>query len=761
LEGEEVVREILVDSLLSNETAAPYESNWEYLSDELKRLDLLIHFLLRHERGREPAIASDSFLDQLRGLVLTEEEISRLAPDPAIEERNDADVVHEYSDLAEALNESEIRIGRRRAASQWKHLFLSLPFIARLFNLTFIEEQVLLICLAPELERKYEKLYGYLQHDVTRKKPTVALILDLLRCSPQEKIDARAVFDSQGPLLKYRLLQISDAAPDGPAPLLGRSLKLDDRIVGLLLGHRVLDARIASCARLTFPDTEWEQASVDEVTRRRTRRFARSHFDRTDSGSLELLFHFHGPYGAGKHALAEAVCHEFGIPMLVCDLEKTLNLAAPFEEAVWLLGREAALHQAAICLENFDCLAADEEKNRDRIGALTHAIRTFSTLTFLLDRCSWKPHGDVSGQTFISLALPIPDEMARKEFWLRECAGLGQVDNDVDWDGLAGRFRFTHGQIRVAVATARDSAAWRDPDDRSITSDDLYAACRAHSNQKLATLARKIQPKYRWPDIVLPADRLQQLREICNHVKYRALVYQEWGFDHKLSLGKGLNALFAGPSGTGKTMSAEIMAGELGLDLYKIDLSMVVSKYIGETEKNLARIFEEAETSNAILFFDEADALFGRRSEVRDSHDRYANIEIGYLLQKMEEYQGVVILATNFRKNMDDAFVRRMHFTVEFPFPGEYDRRRIWEQVWPQGTPRSQDLNLEFMARRFEMAGGNIRNIALSAAFLAAADGRVITMPHLIRATRREYQKMGKVVTEGEFGEYAGFAETH
>jgi SpoVK/Ycf46/Vps4 family AAA+-type ATPase len=284
---------------------------------------------------------------------------------------------------------------------------------------------------------------------------------------------------------------------------------------------------------------------------------------------------------------------------------------------------------------------------------------------------------------------------------------------------------------------------------------------RDHSNQKLAALAQKIQPKCRWPDIVLPADRLQQLREICNHVKYRALVYQEWGFDQKLSLGKGLNALFAGPSGTGKTMSAEIMAGELRLDLYKIDLSTVVSKYIGETEKNLARIFEEAETSNAILFFDEADALFGRRSEVRDSHDRYANSEIGYLLQKMEEYQGAVILATNFRKNMDDAFVRRMHFTVEFPFPGECDRRRIWEQVWPQGTPRSPDLNLEFMARRFEMAGGNIRNIALSSAFLAAADGRVITMPHLIRATRREYQKMGKVVTEGEFGEYSGLAETH
>ena len=202
-----------------------------------------------------------------------------------------------------------------------------------------------------------------------------------------------------------------------------------------------------------------------------------------------------------------------------------------------------------------------------------------------------------------------------------------------------------------------------------MTAADLHAACRLQSNRKLAALARKITPHYTWDDIVLPADRLRQLREICNQVKYRARVYDEWGFDRKLSLGKGLNVLFAGPSGTGKTMAAEIMAGELGLDLYKIDLSTVVSKYIGETEKNLARIFDEAETTNAILFFDEADALFGKRSEVRDAHDRYANIEISYLLQRMEEYDGIVILATNLRKNMDEAFVRRMHFTVEFPFP--------------------------------------------------------------------------------------------
>jgi SpoVK/Ycf46/Vps4 family AAA+-type ATPase len=198
-------------------------------------------------------------------------------------------------------------------------------------------------------------------------------------------------------------------------------------------------------------------------------------------------------------------------------------------------------------------------------------------------------------------------------------------------------------------------------------------------------------------------------------------------------------------------MSADIIAGELGLDLYKIDLSNVVSKYIGETEKNLSRIFDEAETSNAILFFDEADALFGKRSEVKDSHDRYANIETGYLLQRMEEHEGIVILASNFRKNMDEAFTRRLHFTVEFPFPKEEDRLRIWEHVWPEAVPREPGLDLKFLARRFQITGGNIRNIALSAAFLAADDNGVVGMRHLVRATQREYQKMGKLVSESDF----------
>ena len=280
---------------------------------------------------------------------------------------------------------------------------------------------------------------------------------------------------------------------------------------------------------------------------------------------------------------------------------------------------------------------------------------------------------------------------------------------------------------------------------------DIYEACRLQSNQKLGSLSRKITPGYSWPDIVLPRNRLQQLRDICHYVEYRDQVFGEWGFGRKCSYGNGVSALFAGPSGTGKTMAAEIIAGELSLDLYKIDLSTVVSKFIGETEKNLSRIFTEAETSNAILFFDEADALFGKRSEVKDSHDRYANIEVGYLLQRIEEYDGVVILASNFRKNIDEAFVRRLQFVIEFPFPNKAERRRIWDVVWPREAPKDPGIDFDVLAERYEITGGNIRNIALASAFLAAEDGRVVNMEHLFTATQRELQKMGKIVADGAF----------
>jgi SpoVK/Ycf46/Vps4 family AAA+-type ATPase len=257
-----------------------------------------------------------------------------------------------------------------------------------------------------------------------------------------------------------------------------------------------------------------------------------------------------------------------------------------------------------------------------------------------------------------------------------------------------------------------------------------------------------------WDDLVLPQEKKQQLKEILNHVKYRNLVYSDWGFESKLALGKGINILFAGESGTGKTMAAQIIANELKLDLYKIDLSSIVSKFIGETEKNISRIFKEAETSNAILFFDEADALFGKRSEIMHAHDRYANIEVSYLLQKLEEHSEIVILASNLAKNVDDAIVRRMHFWVEFPFPDTNSRLKIWKSIFPETAPLSNDIFFDFLAKQFQISGGIIKNAALSAAFFAAEESKSISMNHIVKAIKREFDKVGKPCLKSDFGKY-------
>ena len=340
------------------------------------------------------------------------------------------------------------------------------------------------------------------------------------------------------------------------------------------------------------------------------------------------------------------------------------------------------MQQAALIIDNFQLLLENQDKNQLELDSLLETIRTFVPLVFFISDRPWKPAGAVNGLIFMEQEFTIPTEAMRKDCW-ESFSKEHQLAPGVDLTSFAVKFRFTPGQIRDSMENAEHLALQRSNRPGQIETDDLYTACHNQSNQKLSSLARKIKPKYEWEDIVLPSNELKQLREICNQVKHHHVVYGEWGFGKKISLGRGLNALFSGPPGTGKTMAAEVIAGELALEIYKIDLSQVVSKYIGETEKNLGKIFVEAETSNAILFFDEADALFGKRSEVKDAHDRYANIETGYLLQRMEEYEGIVILATNLNKNMDEAFLRRIHFVVEFPFPDAKQREDMWQKIFP------------------------------------------------------------------------------
>jgi SpoVK/Ycf46/Vps4 family AAA+-type ATPase len=517
-------------------------------------------------------------------------------------------------------------------------------------------------------------------------------------------------------------------------------VRIDDRIANFLLESDRQDARLEPFVKGVKANRELSSLILPEDLRTRLTQLARY------QGESDVVVYLQGPYGSGKQAIAEVICNELRIPLLAVDVKQMASSTeADWRTLVTIAIREAKLQSAALYWSGFDCLLG-EAKEAWR-AALVRELDAHRGFSFLGGDSDWQPADELSRPIFIRVELPRPTYAERIRLWETWLGDGGELD----FPALATKFRFTPGQIRDGATTARNLACQRDPIEAKVQPAEVYEACRLQCNRKLGDLARKIKPQHAWNDIILPSDRVRQLREICNSVKYRSVVYDQWGFDRKLSLGKGLSILFSGPPGTGKTMAAEIIAGELSLDLYKIDLSSMVSKYIGETEKNLARVFHEAETSNAILFFDEADALFGKRSEVRDSHDRYANIEVGYLLQRMEEYEGVVILATNFRRNMDEAFVRRLRYTVDFPFPDEGDRRRIWETIWPKETPRKPDVDLDHISRRFEVAGGNIRNIALGAAFLAADNGGAVNMQHLLHATRREYQKMGKVAKQGEF----------
>jgi AAA+ superfamily predicted ATPase len=544
------------------------------------------------------------------------------------------------------------------------------------------------------------------------------------------------------------LADLDNDRSSGPAVLLAKSVRIDDRIAAFLLDEDRIDSRLTRLVEVVRPGAPPKGPGLPPDMERRllrlTARYARSSF----------VCSLWGQDWTGKREVAGAICSALGAPMLAADLKSVSGDETTADTLVPLLFREGILYDGAVYLDDADGLLAEGNQTKQFHDRVVLELRSYPGWVVLSSDKSWQPGGTLENKPFVSIELPSPSYAERRYAWEDNVKGEAKFGSDINLGDLAGKFRFGSDQIRQAVAVAENIARWRDPETPEISGEDLYAACRVMSRKTLISLARQIQPSYCWEDIVLPRDKMEQLREICSYVQHYHTVYSDWGFSRKVSSGKGLNALFYGVSGTGKTMAADVIANSLKIDLYKIDLSAIVSKYIGETEKNLDQIFREGQTSNAILFFDEADALFGKRSEVRDSHDRYANIEVAYLLQKMDEYDGVVILATNLRKNMDEAFARRMHFAVEFPTPEEDDRLRIWKHMFPEEAPMGKDVDLPFMARQFKLTGGNIKNIAINAAFLAAQEGPELTMAHLVHATKREFQKIGKLCTQADFAGY-------
>lgn len=716
----------------------PFTNPIEHLMAELARIDLMVQRQVL--RLRAARLMSE---DALRGLYIPDELVDALL------ERSDQTADNGVVALTAQIEQQRIDNAARAGASARAGTRLPIVQLADRFGLSLFEIDVLLLCAAPELQLRYETLFAYAQNDITKKHLSVDLALNLLCPTLEEALLRRTIFADEEPLRRHHLIRLFDDPQDREPSFLACCLKADARIVDYLIGGDAIDDRLTSLARLD---------DLDHAHRLNELVLPPELIDQLDrlapmlAGKGTVLF-FHGAYGAGKQAAARALCHELSRRLLVADLQRVSFTA--LDETLALLKREALLQDAVLYLNHFEAGLTDEAHTKQTVIAVERAVTDHPLPIIIGSEVEWQPRPPWREAQFIRCALPMSSFALRTQVWEQALRGSGHpLDDTIDADAInsvADKFVLSAGQIVDAVRVADQQAQI---DRRAISIDDLHVAASAQSNQALKQLAQKVEPIYTWSDIVLPARAVQQLREAFVAIKQRHVIYTQWGFERKLALGKGTTILFAGPSGTGKTMAAQILARELKLDLYKIDLSTIVSKYIGETEKNLARIFQEAHASNAILFFDEADALFGKRSEVKDAHDRYANIEVAYLLQRIEEHEGIVILATNLSQNIDEAFKRRMQHTIDFPVPDAPHRSRIWRGMFPPDAPIGDGIDFDFLARQFELSGGNIRNIALSSAFMAADDGQVIRMEHVIVATARELHKIGKLPSRADFLHY-------
>jgi hypothetical protein len=695
------------------------------LESQLRRLDSRIEREIARLRARYQLS-----LDEFRGLYVSDEQVDQL-----IGIRNSG---VETFGVTERLGDGAENEPR------WRR-------VVEAFALSPLEEDLLVVALAPEFDARYETLYAYLNNDITRKWPTADLAHRLL----SDLEDAGSVLAALSPVASLRAHELVHdvAAPAGRPAMLNVGFTAQPALVHWLHGNSpaaALGGKFISWRTVggTQPRGHAASGRAEPILRLLRQSTARA-------VPLPLIV-LTGQSGSGRLSTAVAVAEGSGLPLARIDLMAQKDLGDACQNLLASLGVVLALEPAIVLLDNGEEHMEDEVNRANVVAWLRRAIESWPASTPVLFRTSeeqWR--GGVGNRRTIEVRCDIGTFPERLEAWRDaiDSAGVGALD--IDLSELAGRFALTRGQVRDAVETACDLAAMQGRP--SVGRDEIGAAARLGSDQGLARLAVKVERMHEWSDLILPVSTLRRLRELSAAIRHRHIVYGEWGFGERIATGLGIKALFAGASGTGKTMAAGVIARELSLDLYKIDLSAVVSKFIGDTEKNLDRIFRAARAANAIVFLDEAEAMLGKRSEVKDAHDRYANIEVAYLLQKLEEHDGIVILATNLRRNIDDAFNRRMQYVIDFPRPQESERERIWRGMFPPSCPLSADVDFRFLARQFDLAGGDIRNVALDAAFLAAEDGGVIGMPAIVDALSRQLTKQGRTPTGADFHQYQCF----
>ena len=677
----------------------------EWTEPWLAWLDLVVHREILRLRGRYQLSA-----DELRGLYISDAQVDAVLTEHFAAHGQPVSV-NDWDTRADQLLDAALDVN----GAAFLHAAGST------FGLGREQVAVLFVAFSVEVDTKYSLLFGYLNDDVTRRLPTVDLAQRLTGAGVAE-------FEPMGALLQPGLLHI---VPAGEASAWrSAGLALAPSLRSFLLGASpdVLDAPEPA------PSEEAERVA------------AALRADLVQTVVLECA------PGGEPERLAVALSRAAGRTVVPSPQHPGAHDADTDLDQLLLTAR---LHGLAVYFPpTYFGLAGDDAPNPDDLRRLGRTLE--HPVLKLIGTAQSGRHRSLFVQADHEVVRSTPGSPGtRRDQWDLELAAVGLTATPDTVNAIAHLFVLHSGQIRRAAAAARRHA----PDGaRSITLPRLAEQARAQSSSALAGLAQKVETSYSWSDLVLPNSTLAHLQQLAAAIRQRALVFDTWGFARLSAGSHSLRALFAGASGTGKTLAASVIANELGLPLYRIDLAAVVSKYIGETEKNLDRIFEAAEGSNAVLFFDEADALFGKRSEVKEAHDRYANIEVAYLLQRVESYDGVMMLASNLAVNLDEAFSRRLHFQVDFPIPDVAGRERLWRLLIPPEAPVDDDLDVAFLARRFPLTGGEVRNVALHAAFIAAEESTPIGMAHAIRALGRERTRQGRLPSKSEFQQYVELA---
>jgi AAA+ superfamily predicted ATPase len=694
--------------------STPWDAGWHLRAELARVLGALGQYLTRQRRrGRTPAG------DAVRGLVIEGGEAEGLLTELI------ADFAAPRGGDPVARPRPRDAIAERASLGAAQGAVLPLRHAERAFELASWEYDALLVAVGVELDPRCGRLIAYLNDHVGRTRPTLGLAVALAGLDDQTVTAAEL---SERPLIRDGLLEV-----EGEGPLPGLSIRVPRALLGRLLGSSTSHPG-ANTPRVYPPEGGLlRRLVVEESLRLRLAAWGEAPRQRQPSPPLLL----HGVSGGGRATAARAAASEAGLPLVTVALT-----ADTLADGLRAARREARWHEAVVLLRVAPAPAGSSLDWR----ALWAGLAGISQPIILaLPNEAVEEAASLAPEEPTILRVPEPGPSLRGGLW-RALLPAGTRLDESELTALAGRFRFNPGRIARAVRRATAELTLDPAGGRRLTVEALERAARAVGEAAMGPLAQKLPTPFDRQELVVPSHIQAELDLAVAWVRHQHTVLEDWGFARRVPMGHGLTALFSGPPGTGKTMAVQILARELGIDLYRVDLSRVMSKYIGETEKNLGRLFDEADASGALLFFDEADALFGKRSEVTNAHDRYANVEIGYLLQRMEEHEGVTVLATNRSHDMDEAFLRRFHVIAEFPLPGEADRLRIWEGMFPKDAAREPDLDLAAFARDFEISGGEIRNTVLAAAYLAAAEAHPVGMRHLRRALARELTKQGKVV---------------